>query len=61
MASGTLPNHLAYATSVSGWPDMYVRRNPAFSATGSNPGSLGMTVKIVIVDEDWMIFGSYII
>jgi hypothetical protein len=36
ITSFTLPNHFAYATSVSGWFDMYMRRNADFSATGSD-------------------------
>ena len=36
MTSFTLPNHFAYATRVSGWFDMYMRRNEDFSATGSD-------------------------
>jgi len=35
ITSFTLPNHFAYATRVSGWLDMYMRRNEDFSATGS--------------------------
>ena len=36
ITSFTLPNHFAYATRVSGWFDMYMRRNADFSATGSD-------------------------
>jgi hypothetical protein len=36
ITSFTLPNHFAYATRVSGWLDMYMRRNVDFSATGSD-------------------------
>jgi hypothetical protein len=39
--SFTLPNHFAYATKVSGWFDMYMRRNEDFSATGSDIVSTG--------------------
>lgn len=33
--SFTLPQYFTYATSVSGWFDMYMHRNLDFSATGS--------------------------
>lgn len=36
ITSLTLPNHFAYATKVSGWFDMYMRRNEDLSATGSD-------------------------
>ena len=36
ITSFILPNHFAYATRVSGWFDMYMRRNVDFSATGSD-------------------------
>jgi len=35
MVSVTLPYHFAYETSVSGWLDMYMRRNPDLAAMGS--------------------------
>jgi len=31
----TLPKCLAWATSMSGWRDMYVQKKPDLSATGS--------------------------
>jgi len=36
IGSLTFPYHFAYATRVSGWLDMYIRRNPDLSATGSD-------------------------
>jgi hypothetical protein len=35
MGAWTLPYHLAYATRVSGWCDIYIRRNVDLSDTGS--------------------------
>ena len=37
MGALTFPYHLAYAMRVSGWCDIYIRRNVDFSETGS-PG-----------------------
>ena len=34
--SEIFPNHLAYATSVSGWLDMYPHMNEDLAATGSD-------------------------
>lgn len=35
MGTWTFPYHLAYATRVSGWCDIYIRRNGDLSDTGS--------------------------
>ena len=47
MAASTLPYHLAYATRVSGWLDMYIRKNADCLATGSS-AMLGSTKKLVL-------------
>lgn len=44
IGSVTFPYHFAYATRVSGWLDMYIRRNPDLSATGSDIASITLNI-----------------